>query len=644
MPLKWFICPDNVRIEKDECLKEGGCRMGDRCATRSYLRLVARDRPWTGKPSTTQLIQGTLCAFLKITKEYATSPDARAFMINGTKGHANLEESPDEQSLLEQKFDGSDEVTGISDVLETENGETVLADYKVSGSFKVAKALGFWVDEEPTGELITRGKRKGEPKMRKVLKRSPEKEDRRDWELQLNKYRIEAQKKFPDMNINKLKIQCCVRDGNTYIARSRGIYRNIYYFRINILPDEEIIKYFADKKVDLLQALKQGYWNQICSREENWEGLKCERYCEVAEHCSYGKFLKIEKATEDAMIKGLSETRRFPRLGKIRLGMKKTKVYPDGKKTEYPVELDYFRLDPSVPVPEEREKILQEFERKYGKEPKSIDVMFPHPDPQVFFPQFFKRYGGNRLAKCIGDGETAECSSAENASGLKITGDSERGWKKVECNGQECPYYKAKQCSERGTLNVLLPELPGIGVWQIETGSIHGIIGINSAIEGITRMCGRVNMIPLKLERRPIETNHDGKKMTHYPIFLNQDIRLADLQRFALIDATRVALELPAPDPDKEDILTQENKEIDPEVGEIIDETGDELIDMAKRKTISDAVYAAGISKEQWIAWLTDKCRCASSIGIRSKYYNEVLRVIKEDPTQIINYKTQVAQ
>jgi len=155
--------------------------MNSRCATRSYLRLVSRDRPWTGKPSTTQLIQGTLCAFLKLTKEYAVSPDSRAFMVNGTKGHANLEESTDEQSVLEQKFDGSDDITGISDVLETENGETVLADYKVSGSYKVAKALGFYIEEEPTGEVISRGKRKGEPKMRKILKRSPEKEDRKEW-------------------------------------------------------------------------------------------------------------------------------------------------------------------------------------------------------------------------------------------------------------------------------------------------------------------------------------------------------------------------------------------------------------------------------------------------------------------------------
>jgi hypothetical protein len=63
------------------------------------------------------------------------------------------------------------------------------------------------------------------------------------------------------------------------------------------------------------------------------------------------------------------------------------------------------------------------------------------------------------------------------------------------------------------------------------------------------------------------------------------------------------------------------------------------LIDISKQTIISDSVYAAKITKEQWMAWLQDKCHCASSAGIRMKYYDEVLRVIKDDPAQIIDYK-----
>jgi Recombination directionality factor-like len=661
MPLVAFICPDNCRIPVADCLKEGGCRMGERCATRSYLQLVSRERPWTGKPSTTQLIGGTLYAFLKLTKDYAASPDGRAFMINGTKGHGNLESADDEFSLLEEKFQDSD-ISGISDVLETENSETVLADYKVSGSFKVAKALGFYVEEEPTGEFITRGKNKGNPKMRKILKRSLDKTDRKDWTLQLNKYRIEAKKKHPALNILKLKIQCLVRDGNTYMARSRGVYRNIYYFNIDILPDEEVNKYFNDKKEALLQALKQGYWDHICTKEENWDGLRCERYCEVAEFCSYGKFLKLQKQSEDDMIKGLSDVRRFPRLGKIRLGKRVPNKSGNG---DHPVEVDYFILDPSTPVPEERERLIQEFKKKYGDEPKSIDIMLPHPDINLFFPQFFKRYGGNHLLKCVGDGEMAECSSVENAAGLEIVGDSERGWKKVRCAGTVCPYYQNRQCAERGTLNVLLPQLPGIGCWQIETGSYHGIVGVNSGLDGVRNACGRVHMIPLKLERRPIETNFEGKKMTHFPLFISQEFRLADLQKYALIDATRVALELPAPDPDKEDIEFQANVLINPpgtpqepaaapaaslplapeppkpakEPVARAAAVEDRVLTLAERKIITDEVLKRKIPPAQFKLWLKETFGAETTAELRLVDMPEVLLVVRETPDMITYFQ-----
>jgi len=257
MGAKWFLCPDGERIEIIDCLKEGGCRMGERCATRSYLQMVRRERPWTGKPSTTQLIQGTMCAFLKLTNDYAVSPDSRAFMIHGTKGHGNLEAADDEYSLLEERFnDDTTDITGIADVLEVENGHSILVDYKTSGSFKVAKALGFYVDEEETDEVYKSGKRKGEHKTRNILKRDQSKKDRREWELQLNKYRMEYEKR--GFQVNDLKIQCVVRDGNTYMARSRGVFRNVYYFKINILPDTEVTEYFDRKKWALLKALNRG--------------------------------------------------------------------------------------------------------------------------------------------------------------------------------------------------------------------------------------------------------------------------------------------------------------------------------------------------------------------------------------------------
>lgn len=44
MPVKFFICPDRQQILVTDCLQEGGCRMGDRCATRTYLQMCRSER------------------------------------------------------------------------------------------------------------------------------------------------------------------------------------------------------------------------------------------------------------------------------------------------------------------------------------------------------------------------------------------------------------------------------------------------------------------------------------------------------------------------------------------------------------------------------------------------------------------------
>lgn len=552
MPLKWFICPDGNRIEPQACLTEGGCRMGDRCATRSYLHMARSERPWTGKPSTTQLISGTMQAFLKLTKDYAVSPDKRAFMINGTNGHRNLEGYDDEYSILEEKFTDGDE-TGIADVYEQEKNYGILTDHKISGSYKVAKALGWYITEEPTGEFFKSGARRGQEKMRKILRRDPARADVEDWEWQLNKYRIEFEKRgFP---VHEIRIQCIVRDGNTFVARSRGVFRNVYYFKIKKLDDKVVLDYFKAKREALAKALEQGFWTDPCTAKENWDGLKCASYCEVAEHCSLGKYLKREKENDEMAIKNLSDIRRLPRLGKIRLGIKKKTA----SGAEYPAEVDYFILDPQTPSELENQKLIDEFHQLYGEQPKQIKIMLPVADTELYFPQFYKRYGRSTSLQCKGDGETATCATKEFTQGLEILGGEEMGQFKVRCLGRECIYFKNRQCAMVGSIQVLLPDLPGAGVWQIDTGSFNSIVSLNSGIEYVKALCGRAHMLPLTLERREIETAHDGKKTKHYALQINMDFRLNDLQKFAQIDSTKILLELPAPDPEVADIVFQEN-------------------------------------------------------------------------------------
>lgn len=634
MSLRNFICPDGGTIDHRACLKEGGCRMGERCATRPYLMMAASEReqrfrcgsctheikrPATNKefkifcpvcqerafyvPSTTQLIQGTKQAFLKLTTDFDISPDSRAFMVTGTKGHAILESFDDDYSLIEEKFMDEKE-TGISDLFTTEEGKSTLSDYKVTGSYKVMKALGWCIEEEPTGEIFKNGKRAGQPRTRKIVKRSPEKIDRWEWDMQLNRYRINFEKR--GFRVDQMKVQTIVRDGNTFTARSRGVFRNIYYFNITRLPDQFVTEFFDRKREALLKALEQGYWNDVCDAKESWDGLKCAFYCECADSCPMGKYLKREKTkeTETMPIQGLSESRRLPRMGKIRLGIMIEK--PGGK--SYPKEVKHFILDPAVENEIEHKRLVDAFHAKYGQEPTSIDILFPVADIEQIFPQYYKSYGSSTLLNCKGDGETAETNNPEYIKRLEKIGQGDFGTK-VKCRGKECPYFKDGSCSPAATLSVLLPELPGSGVWQVTTGSIHSIINLNSCLDYIRILAGRFHMIPLKLERREQEIAHDGKKTKHYVLHVNLELSIGDLQRRALIDPVRAAMELPAPEEEVIDLHLEHNSNINPTVE-------------------APPIDVTPAAAEPEVAWDADPTKEQADLGLKIEFdINEVSRL-----------------
>jgi hypothetical protein len=185
-------------------------------------------------------------------------------------------------------------------------------------------------------------------------------------------------------------------------------------------------------------------------------------------------------------IKDISDRRRLPRLGKIRLGVKAV-----SKKTgkEYPKETEYFVC------PEEVRKI-------YGDQPKELDVMFPLNEVEAIFPQRYVWYGQSRGAKCIGDGERAN-RVQEDQTVREI----------------ECPCDKlGKECQRRAHLMVILPKVSLGGVYQIDLGSYHSIIDLNSGLDYVQALVGRFSMVPLVLKRVPKETHGSGRKETHWPL------------------------------------------------------------------------------------------------------------------------------
>lgn len=234
-------------------------------------------------------------------------------------------------------------------------------------------------------------------------------------------------------------------------------------------------------------------------------------------------------------IKGLSEVRRLPRLGKIHLGVKVSQKKDGTPCAPYPTEVDYFVCPPEV-------------EAVFKEKPKSLRIMFPVDNADIFFAQWLKCYGAN-LLKCKGDNERA------------FTWDEEGGGiKEIPC---PCPKLESGDCKQIGILQFLLPDVPGAGVFQITTSSKTSIIDLNSSISFIRAICGRVNMIPLILKREPtmMQRVEDGKpkKSTHYTlkIDLDEKVTMRQLQQAALIAPERVLL--PPPDETKDALLYPEN-------------------------------------------------------------------------------------
>jgi hypothetical protein len=221
-------------------------------------------------------------------------------------------------------------------------------------------------------------------------------------------------------------------------------------------------------------------------------------------------------------IKELSDRRRMPRLGKIRLGVK---VVSPRTGKEYPKETEYFVVPPEVA-------------KVYGNRPSELDVMLPLNDIEAVFPQAYKWYGESKGLKCIGNGETA----------MRLN-EKTQTMEEREC---PCELLETNGCARRAHLLVILPRINMGGVYQIDIGSYHSIVDINSGLDFVQALVGRFAMVPLKLKRVPKETNANGQRQLHYTlqVILDADVNMINTLREntsrVLLSTRNIAL--PAPE------------------------------------------------------------------------------------------------
>jgi len=235
-------------------------------------------------------------------------------------------------------------------------------------------------------------------------------------------------------------------------------------------------------------------------------------------------------------IKGISEIVRLPRLGKIRLGIKKEGT--DG--SVYPVPTDHFVC------PDEVQKV-------FGEKPKELRIMFPTEDREQWASQYLRCYSESGNLICRGDGETALARVETPTAKTDSIDEKTSKLMEIPCNPARCPCHQQGYCRRVMNLQFLLPECPGFGVYQLDTSSYHSMKNINSMLTLIYNVCQRVSMIPLSLQLVEQPVQPDGNDKVAYVLKLNCNLFLVEAQRFAQVPRGRALL--PPPDSEAPDDL-----------------------------------------------------------------------------------------
>ena len=231
-------------------------------------------------------------------------------------------------------------------------------------------------------------------------------------------------------------------------------------------------------------------------------------------------------------IKGLSDQRRLPRLGKIRLGIK-----VQGKNGgSYPVETPHFVVPPEI-------------ERIFGPTPIALKVLLPLNDRTDIFPQAYKMYSRQGL-KCKGNGESATRRWADCSSELRNFVGGTHTPNEIIQIPCPCPFLTSRECGPVGHLLVMLPDVSVSGIYQIDVTSKVSIVEINSAIDLISNLLGKIAMIPLTLKRTPYTTITDGVSRVHYMLQLTYDGKVDEVCAIRDDQRSLPALALPMPTDD----------------------------------------------------------------------------------------------
>jgi hypothetical protein len=222
--------------------------------------------------------------------------------------------------------------------------------------------------------------------------------------------------------------------------------------------------------------------------------------------------------------------RRIPRLGKIRLGDR-------SGRHGAPVNKPFFV------VPEEVQAV-------YGPEPTELRIVFLSDDEEVIASSYYRAYNASNGLVCRGTGFNAQAQLDADVL-AKRGGDITQplpidAWAHgatpgrdgatqkvvsnfIDCPGAgydnhaACPMFAAKKCAVRTFFQFAIYGVPGLGVYQMDTGSVVNVQRILGVLEMCKTLAGGVAGVPMILSRVKTDVAPDGVKKSVWTVDLRVD-------------------------------------------------------------------------------------------------------------------------
>lgn len=294
-------------------------------------------------------------------------------------------------------------------------------------------------------------------------------------------------------------------------------------------------------------------------------------------------------------IKGISDVKILPRLGKIRTGIKKMSQ----KGSEYPEEVPYFVLNATEEIRDKMGNVtgtrenehIQALINLYGEQPHEMQIMFPVDDLTLVADPWMKWWAGDvkkrkATLQCKGDGEYAFYKGKEQVSGLDGVIPPHKlaeGYNRI-CNRDMCPQAQSGKCKPNMNLMFVVPEYSMYGVFQIDTTSAQAMTAILSSIdvarnalrlEGINSITG----VPLRLfrDRTPNKYNN-----VNYIMKLEVNQTHLKTQKNLMLEGRPSQLAIGMENYAVESFLDEPNYDLLPKSEHGAYQTGEEAIDVTE--------------------------------------------------------------